>query len=523
MRSSLYWLFYHLSPFHRPLMALAASSWLGSSYQLLLPWVIRLILFRPEHMPLASFLCIGLIFLGEINHRFQGAKSIALFTQLKHHTRMSFWNIQKKIGSSNEESHILAQTLEQLPPLVEEVTRILLYQNAHFVMQSTLYIFILFHFCPLLIAAYCFLLLGMWYQSMRSFHLKKHHRFLKKRQKKLQHLQYELLSASLLIHLHQTAHKVHQRLQHASRNITKAETLLQKKQEGLRRQTAALVLCYYAVVVVALAHKEMQAIDFCYLLMMSVHVCSTTQYQAELLAYVRQKLDLLAQSIQQTTEPALPTSDSFSQTLSGLHTFNLSFRYPNGPQTLLNWSYSFRMGRSYAIVGTSGKGKSTVLKLLLGLLTPQHGNIKWLNGEHTHQKTDWNRIAYFPQTPIILSQSLCENITCGLEINKKNMIEAIKNACLDAWVKQLPFGIHTQITPETVSLGLQQRIAWARAFYRNPPVWLMDEPCSALNQEIKNKLHQNLHKKNQSRLIIATTHCMEFAKCFDQVVSINRG
>ena len=192
---------------------------------------------------------------------------------------------------------------------------------------------------------------------------------------------------------------------------------------------------------------------------------------------------------------------------------NLKYTYPDGDEPVVGQA-SFRVspGETVAFVGPSGEGKTTLLRLILGLVEPD-------SGELTIQTKDGIKIpvsestrrfcAYVPQGNAIFSGTVADNlrIVCP-EATDEELIEVLKVA--DAWdfVSELPLGLNTEISEKGVNFseGQVQRMSIARAILRDAPIVVMDEATSALDADTEEKVLTNMMKTYPNRARIITTH-----------------
>ena len=170
---------------------------------------------------------------------------------------------------------------------------------------------------------------------------------------------------------------------------------------------------------------------------------------------------------------------------------NVSFKYED-VNILNDINLSLRRGESTAILGGSGRGKTTMIRLLLSVITPQQGQInlyfdnqvKALNNRFKHN------FGYVPQGDRLFSGTILENLMIGEQvISDEKINQALYNACAE-FVYELPEGLNTVIGESGFGLseGQAQRIAIARTLLRETPVWLFDEITSSLDPSTSEKL-----------------------------------
>lgn len=187
---------------------------------------------------------------------------------------------------------------------------------------------------------------------------------------------------------------------------------------------------------------------------------------------------------------------------------NISFSYGEH-EVIKNLSLNVRSGEHIGIVGDSGCGKSTVLKILAGLYEPDHGQIV-IVGESIPEKIR-KKVALVMQHNSLFPLSIKDNITCGHDISEDMVWEACENARLAKWIRELPDGLDTNVGERgsQVSGGQAQRIQIARALCKNAPVVLLDEPVSALDKETGYSVLEVLNKLMVEKTVIHVTHHQE--------------
>ena len=187
---------------------------------------------------------------------------------------------------------------------------------------------------------------------------------------------------------------------------------------------------------------------------------------------------------------------------------DVSFSY-EGHAVIRNLSLKIRPDEHVGIVGDSGCGKSTMLKLLAGLYEPDLGELL-IGGESILEKIR-EQVALVMQSHSLFPLSIRDNITCGHEISEEKVWDACENASITQWIRSLPAGLDTNVGERgsQVSGGQAQRIQIARALCKNAPVILLDEPVSALDQDTGRSVLKALHKLTEGRTVIHVTHHQE--------------
>lgn len=211
---------------------------------------------------------------------------------------------------------------------------------------------------------------------------------------------------------------------------------------------------------------------------------------------------------------------------STINVRKLGFRYNSEQDLIKNLSFKIERGDFVILKGKSGKGKSTIVKLLMGLLSPTEGVIE-IDGLSLEKikRNDWYKmIGYVPQKPTIIEGSLVDNICLGLEedyINWENYKEVLQRSQL------VEFNIEHERTilsndGGTISGGQAQRISIGRALYREADVLFLDEPTSALDQVNSKEIHDLLRKLNKDLdyTIIVISHSNEFDDIASNIIQL---
>ena len=204
----------------------------------------------------------------------------------------------------------------------------------------------------------------------------------------------------------------------------------------------------------------------------------------------------------------------------------VDFAYKDGENVITASDFAANPGQVTALVGPSGEGKTTVLRLLLGMIEPSSGSCTILaeNGSSLTVSADSRSlISYVPQGNTLLSGSIADNMRLARpDASDAEIIAALKLACAWEFVEKLPEGIDSSIFErgKGLSEGQAQRISIARALLRDAPVLLMDEATSALDVETERKVLGNILQKEPHRTVIITTHRPTVLSMCDQVYRV---
>ncbi|MCL7988423.1 ABC transporter ATP-binding protein/permease [Sphingobacterium sp. lm-10] len=203
---------------------------------------------------------------------------------------------------------------------------------------------------------------------------------------------------------------------------------------------------------------------------------------------------------------------------------NVSFKYEEA-NVIDNLSLEVAAGKPLAILGSSGRGKTTLMRLLLSLCSPDNGKIFLQSGFDPAQVLEGkhrSNFAFVPQGNSLFTGTIKENIVGELSVSSLQINDALELACA-SFVHDLPQGIHTFIGESGYGLseGQAQRIAIARAVIRDVPVWLFDEPTSALDEETSARLIAQLLYEGKNKILIFVTHDLKLAECCDTTVYLH--
>ncbi len=207
---------------------------------------------------------------------------------------------------------------------------------------------------------------------------------------------------------------------------------------------------------------------------------------------------------------------------------NVSFSYENGIKALDDISFCIQKGSTAALVGASGSGKSTIMKMLLGFYCPQGGNIAVSGKELKEYPLDLlrNLMAYVPQDSYLFNISIKENIRYGKpDATDDEIIQAAKMAFAHEFIMEQPDGYETLVGERGQSLsgGQKQRIAIARAFLKDAPILLLDEATSSLDSKSEELVKEALTKLMMGRTTITIAHRLSTIANADVIFEVDQG
>ncbi|MCE4048657.1 thiol reductant ABC exporter subunit CydD [Bacillus sp. Au-Bac7] len=207
----------------------------------------------------------------------------------------------------------------------------------------------------------------------------------------------------------------------------------------------------------------------------------------------------------------------------------VGYTYPVGDFQLKPVTATFLPKQKIAIVGASGTGKSTLLNILAGMITPDHGSVKINSRELTnYTEASWlNQISYISQHPYIFSGTIAENISMGItdKVDETAIEEAARLAGLLPLIKSLEKGFQTEIgeAGRGLSSGEKQRVSIARAFLKKPNIVLLDEPTRGLDLATESILQQSIEMLSEKATVITVAHRLHTIKNADQILYLENG
>jgi ABC-type multidrug transport system fused ATPase/permease subunit len=205
---------------------------------------------------------------------------------------------------------------------------------------------------------------------------------------------------------------------------------------------------------------------------------------------------------------------------------NVSFRYTDGAsQVLDNFSVVFKKGRSYAISGPSGSGKSSMVDLLLKFFAPQSGRIL-VNGRDIARISSSalrRHISLSEQATRIFYDTVQHNVSFGRQTSDEDVLQALDEVNMADFISGLPQGPRTLMAYQgsNFSGGQRQRVGLARALLLSRDVLIMDESTSALDPATKDRILTNIFSRYRDKIVIFIAHDLEILERVDEVITLH--
>ena len=212
-----------------------------------------------------------------------------------------------------------------------------------------------------------------------------------------------------------------------------------------------------------------------------------------------------------------------------LKNVTFGYRSEEGKRIYRNADFEANPGEIVAVIAGSGGGKTTLMKLLLGMLDVESGSVvlSAADGKEVPINADLRKFfSYVPQGNTVLSGTIAENMRMVREdVSDEEIIEALKTACAYEFVSALEGGINGKLGERGrgVSEGQAQRISIARAILRNSPILLLDEATSALDVETEERVLKNIIQSHPNKVIVVSTHRPSALKLCNRIYRISDG
>ncbi|MGL5347582.1 MAG: ABC transporter ATP-binding protein [Peptostreptococcaceae bacterium] len=244
----------------------------------------------------------------------------------------------------------------------------------------------------------------------------------------------------------------------------------------------------------------------------------TEQYQNGMTGFER-----FMEIINEETEKESKNAIELTDVVGNIEIENVSFTYEDSKQVLDNLNLSIKAGKTIALVGPSGGGKTTLCNLIPRFFEFDSGDIKIDNKSVKDISLNSLRknIGVVAQDVFLFTGTIRDNITIGkTDATEKEIIEACKKAKIHDFIKELPKGYDTYIGERGVKLsgGQKQRVSIARIFLKNPPIMILDEATSALDNVTERDIQASLEELSKDRTNIVVAHRLSTIKKADEIL-----
>lgn len=217
------------------------------------------------------------------------------------------------------------------------------------------------------------------------------------------------------------------------------------------------------------------------------------------------------------------------QTLEGEIEFNnVTYTYAGSKNpSLFNATFKIKAGEKVGFIGRTGAGKSTILRLLSGLDTPQTGTVH-IDGHEIntlHPVELRSHIGIMPQEPFLFAGTLKDNIEIGINIGKERLIKLLKMTGLDELVKRSGEGENFQVgeNGNRLSVGQRHLVGLARALINDPSIVILDEPTTGMDIGLEKEMVDHLKPMLQTKTLLVITHRFAALELVDRVIVVNNG
>jgi ATP-binding cassette, subfamily B, bacterial MsbA len=252
----------------------------------------------------------------------------------------------------------------------------------------------------------------------------------------------------------------------------------------------------------------------------------TAGHLTRALTALERGLDLLEHTPQESSGHYHPPQSS--TTSLPLRFDNVHLRYPHAERSALaGVTLDIAPGRTVALVGSSGSGKTSLVNLLPRFVDASEGRVL-LGGVDIQE---WDTVAlrqqfsFVSQDVVMFSETVAANVALGETPDALRVMQALEAAALKDWVNSLPQGIDTEVghNASTLSGGQRQRLAIARALYKNAPIVVLDEATSALDTESEQAVKAALAKLTAGRTTLIIAHRLSTIEHADDIVVMHEG
>lgn len=209
---------------------------------------------------------------------------------------------------------------------------------------------------------------------------------------------------------------------------------------------------------------------------------------------------------------------------------NIRYHYPRSEEQVLDQAeMRIPVGKSVGIVGVSGAGKTTTVDIMLGLLTPQEGQVLVDDVDAMECYEEWvSHIGYIPQSIFLMDDTIRANVAFGVEPEMQSdeqVWHALEEAQLAEFIRSLPAGLDTRIGERGVRLsgGQRQRVGIARALYHDPELLVFDEATSSLDNETEAAIMESINRLHGKKTLVIIAHRLQTIEGCDMVYRVEGG
>ena len=300
--------------------------------------------------------------------------------------------------------------------------------------------------------------------------------------------------------------------------------------QSLSTTLASLIVLVYGGVLVG--RGQMEAGDLVSFYMFAAQGSFTSSAEEFLMYFTNIKIGLgacaKAGEMEEEETEDLEKGKSFTTAPADIRIQDVSFSYEPGVPVLKHVSFSIPKGKTTAVIGRNGSGKTTVLKLLERFFTPDEGKI--LYGDENIEDfrlSDWRKsIGYVVQNSPIMMGSIADNIAYGKDnADREEIRSAAEAAGASSFITAMPDGYDTSVGEMGghISGGQRQKIAIARAIIRDPEIVLLDEADAGLDVSSQKEIAASLRKQFAGRTVVMAAHRPQSIAKADQIIMLDHG